>query len=920
MKLDVYRDNTVVAQLPVSTGSTYSHQLMGEHKLSLSGIIVPDALSLALGDYVLYNGEKYYLNTAPGCIKHSNFRYEYALDFEHVSYRLFDKKLMQNGEFVTDYFGYPTLYLQLIVDNMNQIDTGWQVGTVEDMPEKHIAFEDGVTCRAALTAVAESFKLEYYFTGKTIHLVKSAGLPTTLSFSQGRGKGLYTFQLQRRNDANVVTRVYGFGAAKNIPPDYRVNAAGIGAERLRVEVQEQNVDLYGVKEGIYKNEEIFPQRTSTLTGASDVGNLYFFVSDTTLDFNINDQLLEGLEAKVVFKSGDLAGYTFAISSYDAGTKTMRLNVDKTQEPQPMPNATFVPKAGDKYTLVDLRMPQTYVDAAEAKLLEESLQYLEENSRPKLQFNLNLDEQYVRTQGIRLVPGDRVRVVEEKLGVDSMIRTTSVSWPLLNKDKITATIADFVPYTQVQRILSETIENRKEIVVQDRINAERARRTARELRELRGLIQDPDGEFDMSQVLKPGSISTLYLSVGAKSQNFGLNNVKVSANYLNDPNALHISAGQLIHYELQIEGLGYVWQMQEKLVQGLDPNKTYYLAAKVERTALRGVWSVTEDFRQTEQEAGVWYFNLGVLYPVRDGYRNLYITKGMTTIVGDTITTGKLQSIDKINFFNLSNGTFNLGDEASGLDWGVTKEGQLTIRGAALADKFMVGEGETVNAFISGITDNGPLSVRFSAGPNGEFKVLDNGELFASKLNAQGGKIGAWNIDRNGLYSDDGQGYFRVRKYLNPNDAAQGWIQSRIGGDGAFFQNTQRNTGGVNVAATFSASGGKHNVAAQLNGGLRLYGAMYVKIAYINSTSYTCTNEDYMVVQRGNTSTTVNLPASPWEGQVVEVRKYYNKGMRVNGNGKKIMWRDMAKDYIDGGFNERFTFDGNNWLRLTENNL
>lgn len=900
MKLDIYRNNAVVAVLPVSENSSYTHQLMGEHKIVCNNIIVPDVLDIQLGDYVLYAGEKYFINTAPGMTKHHNFRYEYQMEFEHVSYRLFDKKLMQNGEFVTDYFGYPRLYLQLITENMNQIDSGWQVGEVETMDEKHIAFEDGVSCRAALTIIAEQFGLEYYFTGKTIHLVKSAGLVTSHVFSQGKGKGLYTFQLQRRNDANVVTRVYGYGGNRNIPADYRLNAAGIPAERIRIPsgYLEQNVELYGIKEAIYKNDEIFPRRTAPLTGVGGVTDNVFYVTDTTLEFNINDHLLEGLDAKVDFKTGDLAGYEFTISKFDNSSKTFTLNVDKNQPDRHFPNADFMPKAGDKYTLVDLRMPQEYVVAAEAEVNEETAQYTAENSRPKLVFSLNLDDQYVRAQGVRLTPGDRVRVVEEKLGVDSMIRTTSVTWPLLHEDRIAATIADFIPYTRQERLISETIETRRDVVINERINAERARRTAAELRLLRSLIQDPDGYFDMTQQLKPGSIETLFLAVGAKSQNFGLNNVLIQANYRGNPDAVHISAGQLVHYEVQIEGLGYVWQMPERLFEGLDPNKAYYIAAKVERTALRGVWSLTEDFKAAEQEPGVWYFNLGVLYPVKDGYRNYDLTKGMTTIVGETITTGKVQSIDKINFFNLTNGTFNLGDETNGLDWGVTKEGQLTIRGAALADKFMVGSGGVVNAYISGLTDNGPLSVRFSAGENGEFRVLDNGTLYASKLNAQGGKIGAFEIEGMGLTNTDGKAFLQLGDKNSLVRLGPGIFQSSEGRRGS---------------AHFWAKPDTHHVALTSEGHTRLEGSVSYGTLTTTTSSFTIPNDIYtFVVYKGQQNADIYLPRLPNQGQVVYVLRRYGVRVRVHGNGFKIIRDGRLEDWRDIGHWGTFVHDGSYW--------
>jgi len=906
MELKVYRGKEVVALLPVSDNSNYSHQLMGEHKITCNNIQVTDVLDIQLRDYILYDGRRYDINTPPGYIKYSNFNHEYNIIFESIEYRLYDKKLMQNGDFVDTYFGNAWLYVQLIVDNINEIDTGWSVGLVDVTPDKHIEFTDKPSCRSALTTVAEAFGLEYYFDGKVINMVKSAGAVTSLSFSQGKGNGLYTFELQARQDINIVTRVYGYGGTRNIPADYRLNEAGIPATKIRIPSGyiEHNVDLYGVKEGIYENEEIFPRRTGTLSGAGEIGNNTFFVTDDSLDFNINDHLLEGLDAKVSFKSGDLAGYEFTISRYDHASKTLTLNIDKSQPEGPIPNKVFVPQAGDTYVLIDIRMPQEYVQDAEDEAQAETEQFLADNSRPLLVFTLNLDELHVKRNGIRLNPGDRVKVVEPKLGVDSMIRTTAVTWPLLNPNKIKATIADFIPYTRQERIIADTIENKRETIIVDRINAERARRTAAELRALKGLIRDPDDYFDVTGI-KPGTIETLYLAVGAKSQNFGLNNVVVNPNAGTNPNNLYISAGQLIHYEIEIEGLGYIWQMSEAYFTDLDPDKAYYVAAKCERTALRGTWSVTEDFKATEQEPGVWYFNLGILYPVKDGYRNFDITKGMTTIVGDTITTGKLQSIDKINFFNLTNGTFNLGEGETGMDYGITTPDVLTIKKSIMAGRVEVGSEGVVNAFISGITDEGEKSIRFAAGKNNKFRVLDNGDMFATNVTIEGdvtallGHIGGFRIDRGGIRNDTDTAYVALKKDFPEGGSIQSVIGTTAFPDlpleaqpeiAAYFANTKNNPNGSNLILQLDARNSKYNIGLE-SVGIGSYGAFYVKPVYVNSPTYTCSHNDHYVIYLANTNGYIYLPPNPLTGMVMKIRKANDVMLSVFGNGNSIKFTD-----------------------------
>ena len=54
---------------------------------------------------------------------------------------------------------------------------------------------------------------------------------------------------------------------------------------------------------------------------------------------------------------------------------------------------------------------------------------------------------------------------------------------------------------------------------------------------------------------------------------------------------------------------------------------------------------------------------------------------MTYIVGDTITSGKITSLDGECYLDLTNAKFRVGNSNSSFDWNVTNEGQLTIVGA-----------------------------------------------------------------------------------------------------------------------------------------------------------------------------------------------------------------------------------------------
>src|SRR5690606_33686564 len=117
------------------------------------------------------------------------------------------------------------------------------------------------------------------------------------------------------------------------------------------------------------------------------------------------------------------------------------------------------------------------------------------------------------------------------------------------------------------------------------------------------------------------------------------------------------------------------------------------------SSLTGTWEINEDFQQTEAEVGYYLFNLGILYAVKDGRRDFDFTNGMTYINGDRITTGTIKSLDGLNYFNLAEGKFMIGDSESSLDWNVTKPHELTLKGLLRADEAVIEGAEIKNLIV-----------------------------------------------------------------------------------------------------------------------------------------------------------------------------------------------------------------------------
>ena len=897
MTLKIYRNGTPLNFVNIDKNTIYTHEVMGVHEVRCP-FISQEPLDIRVDDYILWEGERFNINVLYPVRKVSNFAYHYDITFEHYVYWLKDKIFRHLEAVEFSYFGTAADLVALIVSNMNETDTGWAVGTVDATEGRLISFygeERGFTCKGALMKAAEEFGLEFWLTGKTIHMTRQAGVDTNLDFEYGRGRGLY--EVTRGGlETPLYNRIYGYGGTKNIPYTYRG-----GAKRLMFEEKGLERPL-GVGERRRETsvifDDVYPKRTGTLTAVSAD---WLELTDTSLDFDLNGQRIEGEEAKVVFVSGELAGKEFNIDSYNHANKTIKIVPFTEEDGYTTPNSTFEAKVGDKYTIIGISLPQSYVTAAEAELKAETIRVFNTYSRPP--FQVVVDPHYMRVNAVKVKAGDRVRLRYPELSIDDMIRVTSVSYPLVEPDEVTFVISDKIIYTN--EVLQEIDKNKvkTDIVVVDRTKAEMARRNMVNLRRMQGMIYDPDGYFDPENI-KPGSIETGMLAVGAKSQNYGLNGVAIEANYQGNPNSLRVSGGSLVHYEIEIQGLGYVWAMTSNLFEGLNPSKSYYLYARCSKTALTGTWVLSETPLTTEQEAGFFHFWVGILFTVNeDGYRGFNFTKGMTFIVGDQITTGRIQSLDGLNFFDLSQGTFKLGDEDQGLDWGVTEEGQLTINGALVTKMAFAENAEIINLLVKNLRTSatgqrmeileGANNLKFYNAAGNLVLTIDDsidadqaGEPLAGVKAIHGAQVAY--VSGNGLFANAG-GY----SFL---PAITGW-ETNASVVGLLFERNTDNNGisagvvGIDNTTTGNSKsfGGYFNTA--------YIGGVHVDVDVVTA-SFSILGDGGSYYSCYNTAAiTIGLPPNPKIGRKIYIRRNNPDDVTINGNGKQIV-NDSPVSSID----------------------
>lgn len=637
-KINIYRGSKVVCTLPLSA-SMFTKRLMSEHNLEFN-YTSPGLLDLRIGDTLTYNGEVMTVNKTPEVLRTHEFQYTFK--FQGHRHTLERYILKDEGALSFSYFGTPSDYLFMFLECVNSVDSGWVIGEVDELEPVHVDF-DKVSCFDALSMIAEAFKGEWQIIGKKISLVKHIGVVTTLKFEYGKGNGLYSLNRIHEDSSKVVTRAYAEGGIQNLPKSYTKPPF-----RLNDYIEDDAaITLYGIREGVFQDEEIYPKRTSTATGVGQINEGTFTLIDTAIDFDLEGQRISGTEGKIVFKSGMLNEQEFKILSYNHSRKEIRYEANKDSLGNLTPFGVTLAEIGDKYTLIGIRMPDSYETSAIAELTSKRLEYLQQNKIPRVRYELDIDVLNLRKLNVEPREGDLIRIKDSNLGIDDEIRITSISYPGHYKNtlesgmKFTCEVGNDVHYMRVEKV-EKDIKKTQEVVVstsQSMIEYNRLQSLATS--QFRSMVFDPDNNLQGTfQALMIQAMSAVF---GTDSQNFDLVGIFIRPNADNNANKITFTAGQLVHYSYSIEGVGNTWIMTSYSNDALVSGYSYYVSAKCSKNELSGIWVLSTAPIGTDDEAGYWHFNLGVISSVIEGQRFANITKGYTFVSGGQIQSENLIS-------------------------------------------------------------------------------------------------------------------------------------------------------------------------------------------------------------------------------------------------------------------------------------
>jgi len=223
----------------------------------------------------------------------------------------------------------------------------------------------------------------------------------------------------------------------------------------RVYVQ-KNISFFGIIEGTIDFDDIYPHRTGTVTGV-DASDPFKFV-DTGIDFDLNAFLLPGLTAQVTFMTGQLAGYTLDISTYDDSTKTIVVLKNKNETLLEIPGPVFRPAIGDQYVITNIQLPTSYIEAAEQELLAAAQKYLDTYAQPQYTIQAVMDTKYMKNYLRVVAIGDMIWIKDDQMALDRKIRIIQVTRNLVEEYQFQITLADLVTTGKLASISSRVALN------------------------------------------------------------------------------------------------------------------------------------------------------------------------------------------------------------------------------------------------------------------------------------------------------------------------------------------------------------------------------------------------------------------------------------------------------------------------------
>lgn len=459
----------------------YNGEWMGEVYVSVT-IESPTPIDFAIGDYLIYRGERFEINYDPGKIKSApQYAKGDAFKYENVKFNsladeltrcdfldivLNDNSLHFTGLPKFSFYGGVQDLANRIQANLDRAyPNQWAVAVspeYNDTKELNVSV-DTQKVWDALSILVNDFEAYFTIKGRTI-TIGAAGVPAGHLFKYGKGSGLYEIEQTAETDQAIVTRLRAYGSTRNLPHRYYNSLTGADGQKLIPDnmavrylmlpsfpyttqdpyIDSANKAILGIREGtIFFDgsqeglEEIYPSIEGMTaeqliaagvpcnsTGALDVivsaeqmtdngigevnesGNseeitpATFKVTLKDLGFNLWDYRVAGEAPVLSFKTGMLGGCDFEIVDCKKDGNNYVLELNRVYDDDIklwFPYSSYNAKAGDKFMLLHIEMPEVYIKAAAQRLLTAAQAWLAKNDYSRSVYAPKVDEIFMARQ-------------------------------------------------------------------------------------------------------------------------------------------------------------------------------------------------------------------------------------------------------------------------------------------------------------------------------------------------------------------------------------------------------------------------------------------------------------------------------------------------------------------------------------------
>ena len=676
---------TYIEILPTDESYRY-RSIMGEHTLTLY-FSLSTYTDIPTGAWCEFANERYTLNQPAKIVKHNtrNFEYTLTMDSEGANLKNYKFRNPNDKTLKFPFTASPRYHVQILVDCLNMIDSGWQVGNCIEASEKLVSYNHN-NCLEALDMIAKAFETEYEIIGKTIHLHKVEYFKDNpLPLQYGKGKGFKT-GVSRTTEQSRITRLYVQGGERNIDrskygnkelllpksQEYVYEGVTFLSDDKGLSIAIKNAQNNGfVNEQSLDLSHIYPKRKGTVSGffAVDIDKHFYDIFDDSipqaLDFNAIQ--IKGEKMLIYFESGMLSGREFEVSNYNHAEKRFQL-VPKEEDGVTMPNDIFRPNIGDEYSVYNMQMPNAYISdnatksGASWEMMKEACKYLYENRADLFTFTGDLDGIWAKKNWANV--GGRLKMGAYINFSDTEFQRTPVAIRIVGlKEYVNNPYSPQIELSNKVQGHSFAAEMRKlknQEVYFGELNKRTQSLTKRSWRDAQETIKQIEAAFpEYTKSIVPATVQTMMALIGNKSTQFDFvvsktNPIKAPHTLYFDKNTKQINAGSgwLKHFTLGTTDINpnrdansYKYWNIPAFVSGRldDKAKTYYLYIKASKTAEIGEFILSENKIDIEQEAGYYHFLYATINSEYDGERGIAKHNGFTEITGGQIKTDKITS-------------------------------------------------------------------------------------------------------------------------------------------------------------------------------------------------------------------------------------------------------------------------------------